>query len=112
SGELGELERIVVVEGRVDHKQEGETKLLAIEVAEFEAAQPITEVTLRVDARKAPAGIVRELGHLVRDFPGDAKLFLALDTSEGQKTLELGPGYKVRPVPDFYAEAKALLGEA
>jgi DNA polymerase-3 subunit alpha len=112
SRDLCELDRILVVKGRVDHKQEGETKLLAIEVAEFEAAQPITEVTLRVDARKAPAGIVGELSSLVRDFPGDAKLFLALDTSEGPKTLELGPGYKVRPVPDFYAEAKALLGEA
>jgi DNA polymerase III subunit alpha len=112
SRELCELDRILVVKGRVDHKQEGETKLLAIEVAEFEAAQPITEVILRVDARKAPAGIVRELGHLVRDFPGDAKLFLALDTSEGPKRLELGPGYKIKPVPDFYAEAKALLGEA
>ena len=26
--------------------------------------------------------------------------------------LELGPSYKVRPVPDFFAEVKALLGEA
>jgi hypothetical protein len=24
----------------------------------------------------------------------------------------LGPQYKVRPVPDFFAEAKALLGES
>jgi hypothetical protein len=24
----------------------------------------------------------------------------------------LGPGYRVRPVADFFAEAKALLGEA
>jgi DNA polymerase-3 subunit alpha len=110
--ELCELDRILVVKGRVDHKQEGETKLLAMEVGEFEAAQPITEVRLRVDARKAPAGIVRELSHVVRDFPGEVKVFLALDTSEGQKTLELGPGYKVRPVPDFFAEVKALLGEA
>jgi len=112
SRHLCQADRILVVKGRVDHKQEGETKLLAIEVAEFEAAQPITEVTLRVDARKAPAGIVRELGHVVRDFPGDARLFLALDTSEGPKRLELGANYKIRPVPDFFAEVKALLGEA
>jgi DNA polymerase-3 subunit alpha len=110
--ELCELDRILVVKGRVDHKQEGETKLLAMEVSEFEAARPVTEVTLRVDARKAPAGIVRELSHVVRDFPGDARVFLALDTSGGPKRLELGPGYKVRPVPDFFAEVKALLGEA
>jgi DNA polymerase-3 subunit alpha len=112
SRELCEHDRILVVKGRVDHKQEGETKLLAMEVSEFEAAQPITEVTLRVDARRAPAGIVRELSHVVRDFPGEARVFLALDTSEGPKRLELGPSYKVRPVPDFFAEVKALLGEA
>ncbi len=37
---------------------------------------------------------------------------LALETSEGPRTLEFGPGYRVSPVPDFYAEVKALLGEA
>ena len=26
--------------------------------------------------------------------------------------LEFGPEYRVRPVPDFFAEVKALLGEA
>ena len=37
---------------------------------------------------------------------------LALETSEGPKTLEFGPDYRVAPVADFYAEVKALLGEA
>jgi len=48
----------------------------------------------------------------VKDFPGEAKVVLSLETSDGLKTLELGPGYRVAPVPDFYAEVKALLGEA
>jgi DNA polymerase-3 subunit alpha len=103
---------ILVVKGRVDHKQEGETKLIAIEVGEFAASAPPSEVRLKVDARKAPAGIVRELSHVVRDFPGDAKVVLALETSEGARTLELGPAYRVRPEADFFAEVKALLGEA
>jgi hypothetical protein len=30
--------------------------------------------------------------------------------TEGKRTLELGP--KVKPTPDFFAEVKALLGEA
>jgi DNA polymerase III subunit alpha len=111
SRELLEVDRILMVKGRVDHKQEGETKLIAIEVTEFEVTRPAEEVRLKVDARRAPAGIVRDLSHVVRDFPGDAKVVLALETSEGLKTLELGPGYRVAPVPDFYAEVKALLGE-
>jgi DNA polymerase III subunit alpha len=111
SRELCETDRVLVLKGRVDHK-EGESKLIAIEVAEFSAYVPPTEVRLKVDARKAPAGVLRELGHVVRDYPGEAKVVLALDTSEGPRTLEFGPDYRVAPVPDFYAEVKALLGEA
>src|SRR5262245_27951681 len=111
SRELGETDRVLVLKGRVDHK-EGESKLIAIEVSEFAAYVPPTEVRLKVDARKAPAGVLRELGHVVRDYPGEAKVVLALDTSEGPRTLEFGPDYRVAPVPDFYAEVKALLGEA
>jgi DNA polymerase-3 subunit alpha len=111
SRELCEADRVLVLKGRVDHK-EGESKLIAIEVTEFEAYVPPSEVRLKIDARKAPAGALRELGHLVRDYPGEAKVVLALETSEGPKTLEFGPDYRVAPVPDFYAEVKALLGEA
>jgi hypothetical protein len=71
-----------------------------------------TEVRLRIDARQAPAGLVRELAALVKDFPGEAPVFLALETSLGERTLALGPGYRVRPDADFFAEARALLGEA
>lgn len=111
SRELCEADRVLVLKGRVDHK-EGETKLIAIEVVEFEAYVPPSEVRLKIDARKAPAGALKELGHVVRDYPGEAKVVLALETSEGPKTLEFGPDYRVAPVPDFYAEVKALLGEA
>jgi DNA polymerase III subunit alpha len=111
SRELCEPDRVLVMKARVDHK-EGETKLIALEVTEFEAFVAPTEVRLKVDARKAPAGTLRELGHVVRDYPGEAKVVLALETSDGPKTLEFGPEYRVAPVPDFYAEVKALLGEA
>ena len=110
--ELCEVDRVLVVKGRIDHKQEGETKLIALEVAAYEATPERREVRLRVDARTAPAGIVRELAMLVKDFPGEAPVILALETSQGPRTLALGQAYKVRPVPDFFAEARALLGEA
>jgi DNA polymerase-3 subunit alpha len=111
SRELCEADRVLVIKGRVDHK-EGETKLIAIEVAAFEAYAPPSSITLKIDARKARAGTLRELGDVVRGFPGDAKVVLALETSAGPKTLEFGPDYRVAPVADFYAEVKALLGEA
>jgi len=110
--ELCVTDRILIVKGRVDHKQEGETKLLAMEVSAFEAVAPRRDVTLKIDARAARAGVVRELAMLVRDFPGDSRVNLLLEMSEGTRQLVLGPQYKVKPVPDFFAEARALLGEA
>ena len=110
--ELCVMDRILIVRGRIDHKQEGETKLLAMEVAPFEAVAERKEVTIKIDARVARAGVVRDLALLVKDFPGDSRVNLLLEMSEGTKQFVLGPQYKVKPVPDFFAEAKALLGEA
>jgi DNA polymerase III subunit alpha len=110
--ELCVVDRILIVKGRVDHKQQGETKLLALEVQPFEAIPERREVRLRLDARKAPAGILRDLAHLVKDFPGESPVFVALETSTGPKTYALGPQYRVKPDSDFLAEAKSLLGEA
>jgi DNA polymerase III subunit alpha len=109
--ELLEADRVLVLKGRVDHK-EGETKLIAIEVAPFEATPDRAEVRLRLDARSAPAGTIRDLADVVRSFPGDAQVVLELETSMGPQTYEFGPGFRVRPEPDFYAEVKSLLGEA
>jgi len=110
--ELIGADRVLIVKGRVDHKQEGETKLLASEVSPFEAIPERREVCLRVDAQRAPAGVIRELAGLIRDFPGEAPVFVDLETSLGSKRLEFGAGYRVAPTPDFYAEVKHLLGEA
>jgi DNA polymerase III subunit alpha len=110
--ELLEADRILVVKGRVDHKQAGETKLVASEVSAFESALVRREVRLRIDARQAPAGLIRELAALVSDYPGDAPVYLALETSLGERTLALGSGYRVKPEADFFAEVRALLGEA
>jgi DNA polymerase III subunit alpha len=112
SRDLLEQDRVLIVKGRVDHKQEGETKLIAIEVAPFEGTPVRSEVRLRVDARRAPAGLIRELADLLRVYPGDAAVVVALETSAGPQTYAFGPSFKVRPEPDFYAEVKALLGEA
>ncbi|MGZ4383077.1 MAG: DNA polymerase III subunit alpha [Gaiellaceae bacterium] len=111
SRELCTVDRILIVKGRIDHK-EGESKLLVQELSPFEAVPDRHEVRLRVDARAAPAGIVRELAALVRDFPGEAPVILNLETSTGPRTLVLGAEYRVAPDPDFFAEVKALLGEA
>src|SRR5690242_7939570 len=109
--ELLVVDSVLVVKARVDHK-EGETKLIALEVSSFEAVPERREVRLRLDARSARAGIIRELAALVKDFPGEAPVVVDIVTSEGPRIFQLGSEYRLQPVPDFFAEAKALLGEA
>ncbi len=111
SRELLTADSILVVKGRVDHKQEGETKLIAMEVTAFEAAQQAKEVRLHVDARTAPAGLIGELKAILEGFPGEIPVLVDVDTSLGPKLLEL-PGHRVKPSPAFFGEVKALLGEA
>ena len=108
--ELCVTDRILVIKGRVDHKQQGETKLIAIEVNGFEAVQERTEIRFKLDARAARAGLIRDLAHLVKDYPGPSRVLVALETSMGPKTLALGPGYTVAIDTDFLTEARTLLG--
>jgi len=109
--ELCAPDRIVIVKGRVDHK-EGETKLVAQELSAFESVKARREVRLRIDATTARAGIVGELASLLRDFPGESPVLVDCVTSQGPLVLRLGPAYRVAPDPDFYAEVRALLGES
>jgi DNA polymerase-3 subunit alpha len=109
---LLESDRILVVKGRVDHKQEGETKLIAIEVAAFEAIAERREVRLVVDARSAPAGIVGELAELLRRYPGDAQVLLDMAMTSGSRRLEFGAGYRVAADSDFFTEVRELLGDS
>jgi hypothetical protein len=39
-------------------------------------------------------------------------VLIEMETSQGSKTLALGPDYCVEPAADFFAEVKALLGPA
>jgi DNA polymerase III subunit alpha len=111
ASELCVPDRILIIKGKVDHK-EGETKLLAQEVKRFEAVAARREITLRLDATQAPAGVIATLAQLIREYPGESPVLLDCVTSQGQVRYELGPGFRVKPAPDFYAEVRALLGES
>jgi DNA polymerase-3 subunit alpha len=111
AAELCVTDRILVVKGRVDHK-EGETKLVVQEVAAFESVTARRDVRLRIDATRLPAGTIGELRAVICDFPGESQVIADCVTSEGTKVYRFGHKFRVAPVPDFYAEVRALLGEA
>ncbi len=111
ASELCVVDRIVIVKGRVDHK-EGETKLLAQEISAFESVGAKRTVRIKIDAARASAGTIGDLKAIVSDFPGESLVEAACATSQGPVLLRFGSGYKVEPHPDFFAEVRALLGES
>jgi DNA polymerase III subunit alpha len=111
SRELLAPDAVLVVKARVDHK-EGESKLIALEVSAFEQTPERREVRIKIDTRVANRGLIRELAGVLQEFPGDLKVCADLITSEGTLVYEFGPKFRVKAEPDFFAEVKALLGEA
>jgi DNA polymerase III subunit alpha len=98
------VDKVVLVRGRVDHKEAGETKLVAQEVEPFEPTQEEVEraeaqaaviaAPVRLTLHVSPGvseGFLEELKDVVGHFPGDHELQLAV----GQRRLRLGDGYRV-----------------
>jgi DNA polymerase III subunit alpha len=125
----------VIVRGRVDHKDRGETKLVVQEMEPFEptaeeiaaAGAPPPELTagrqrrrgapavigpvvLKVDARVCDETLIGDLKAVLEHFPGDAEVYLEMDTSAGSRRLRFGAGYRVSPSVALRAEIDHLLG--
>jgi DNA polymerase III subunit alpha len=103
---------VVLVRGRIDHKERGETKLVVQEAERFEpdreeiaragaaTSAPGAPLRLTIDAAKLedPAGIVEELKSLFEHHKGDATVHVAIANGEGEASeLKLGREFRVRP---------------
>jgi DNA polymerase-3 subunit alpha len=111
-----DVDKVVLVRGRVDHKEAGETKLVAQEVEPFE---PTPEEVERAEAQAAVVAVpvrltlhvssevgeafLDELKDVVGHFPGDHELLLAV----GPRRLVLGDGFRV----SADSACRAALGE-
>src|SRR5215207_10074996 len=116
-----DVDKIVIVRGRVDHKEVGETKLVAQEVEPFD---PSEEEVLRATEAAGTEAIMRrltllvspgvpdtfleELKEVVGHHPGEQELLLAV----GARKLVLGPEYKVSGSTACQSELSALHGAA
>ena len=116
---------IVLVRGRIDHKDRGETKLVVQEAQRFEpdqaeiaagAAKQVTQLPsgplqLSVDVNKlGRPGLMEELKSLFEDNKGEADVHLVMQTSDGPKKLKIGEGYRVQVSPHLRYEINQLLG--
>jgi DNA polymerase III subunit alpha len=115
---------VVLVRGRIDHKERGETKLVVQEAESFEpdseelarvaaiASSPAEPLRLTIDAAmlRSP-GLLDQLKEVLEHHKGEAKVHLAIRNGEGgQKELELGDEYRVRPSSGLRAELGHVLG--
>ncbi len=122
-----ETDSIVLVRGKVDHKDRDKTCIIAQQVDRFEptpeevahADLQATKVTagpsalrLRLDAGGLPASILGELRDLLSGFPGECDVVVELCTSVGERRLRLGPDFRVARSASLHAELEALLGGA
>jgi DNA polymerase-3 subunit alpha len=112
------VDKVVVVRGRVDHKEQGETKLVVQEAELFEptpeeierareeatVAAPARQLVLHV-APDVSASFLDELKDVVSHNRGDHELVLKV----GERTLVLGEQYRVAPAR-FRADMGALSG--
>jgi DNA polymerase-3 subunit alpha len=116
---------IVVVRGRLDHKDRGETKLVVQEAERFEpdaeeiarapevSSGPSGPVEVEVEATQLTDVLVEELKAVLEHHKGDAEVHLAIRTAAGEsKRLLLGEGYRVRPSGRLQSELDHVLGSA
>jgi DNA polymerase-3 subunit alpha len=116
-----EVDRVVLLRGRVDHKGRGDTNIVVQEAEVFEPdpdeiarakelATP-SPVLLQVDAARFGAELVTELKLLFETFPGESEVLLEMRTSEGTRRLRFGDKHRVDASAGLRAELDALLGE-
>jgi DNA polymerase-3 subunit alpha len=118
---------IVLVRGRVDHKDRDKTCVIAQQVERFEPTEaevtkaqeeadkqvlPPSALRLRLDATALPAAALGELKELLVGFPGESDVVIELSTTVGQRRLKLGPSFRVERSAGLHAELDALLGSA
>jgi DNA polymerase-3 subunit alpha len=123
-------DEIVLVRGRVDHKEAGKSCIIVQDAERFApsdaeivkakeqlarqaaAAVPVP-IRRRVDAARLRPSVIEELRDLFDRYPGDAEFVLEMHTRSGVRCLRFGDGYKVAGRNGaLTAELDKLLGPA
>ena len=122
AAEALEVDRVVVVRGRIEKGEGGKLSLNVHEADHFEpgadelararaaAAQADGPLVLSIDAADFAAGLVDDLKTVFESFPGESEVVLVMSTRAGERRLRFGSGYKVAPGPALRAELDQLLG--
>jgi DNA polymerase-3 subunit alpha len=122
------VDEVVIVKGRVDHKEAGKTCLVVQSLERFAPTQQEIErarsqadaaartasalaepVHLRVAAADLSSSALDDLKQAIEDFPGPAEVLIDIDTSAGTRRVRLGDEYRVQHTPTLRAELEHAL---
>lgn len=103
-------DKVVRIKGRVDKKDEAETKIIPLEIEAFVPKTGLEPVCLLLDGARLPRSVVDDLKAILDRFPGGCPVEVQVDTPAGLRALRFGEGYKVDPQTSLFAELKVLLG--
>jgi DNA polymerase-3 subunit alpha len=131
------VDQVVLVRGRVDHKEAGKTCLVVQSAESFKPTEQELEragaaakaaltrdasstvpsgttgpIHLRVDATRLPPSFIEDLKHLIESHPGSAELVLEMATGNGSRRLRLGAAYRVASTPTLHAELEQIIAPA
>jgi DNA polymerase III subunit alpha len=124
-------DKVVLVRGRVDHKEAGKSCLIVQSAEEFApSAQEIEQadneaakrraaalalsapVRLQVDLTRLRDGAIDEVKDIIETHKGPAEVVLEMVTAAGTRVLRLGDAYRVQHTPGVRAELEAVLTPA
>jgi DNA polymerase III subunit alpha len=124
------VDEVVLVKGRVDHKEAGSTCVVVQTVEPFAPSQEEIEraraeaeaaartattlaqpVHLRMSVDCLSSATIDELKHAIEDFPGPAEVLIDIDTSTGTRRLRLGEAYRVQHTSTLRAELEHALAQ-
>jgi DNA polymerase III subunit alpha len=120
NAEKVDVDKLVLVRGRVDKKEEGEIKLIAQDVEAFEPSPEevlaATEISFEPVVRRltiqvspgVPESFLEDLREIVARYRGDHELLLAV----GDRRLLLGPDWRVSADGACRTELAGLTGTA
>jgi len=104
-------DRVVKIKGRVDHKDEAETKFIPLAIEAFTPKTGLEPLALSVDGERLPSSVLADLKNILVRFPGPCSVDMYVGGGESARRLRLGDGFRVDPQASLFAELKELLGE-
>ncbi|HWD69119.1 MAG TPA: DNA polymerase III subunit alpha [Solirubrobacteraceae bacterium] len=126
SGGAVEQDAVVLVKGKVDHKDASRTCVVASSVdrfkptdaeiakAEEEASRVVVPeaLQLRLDAGAVQPDLFEDLKEVLATFPGESVVVVELSSAGGCRKIKLGADFRVQRTAGLYAELAQLLGSA